>query len=216
MGIYPQACYWSPQRLLPRLSYVGETMVALPVALAAITAFLTLWALLRWNASRLPLPPGPRRTFLIGNLLDWPSNSKEWETFAEWHKRYGMLFAGRFDVDANSCLPGDLVSASVLGRTMIIINSFEVADALLNQKGSIYSDRPILPMATELVGWDRTIALLRNGDRHRYYRSLYQRVMGTHEAVQKYHALIEDETRHSMRRILSQHEPGDILKHLRM
>lgn len=128
----------------------------------------------------------------------------------------GRVVLSPLEIISQRAVQGDLVSVSVLGRTMIIVNSFAIADALLNRKGSIYSDRPVLPMATELAGWDRTIALLRSGDRHRYFRAMYQKVMGTEEAAQKFHPLIEDETLKSIRRILAEHGPDDILKHVRM
>lgn len=35
-----------------------------------------------------PLPPGPKKWPLLGNLLDMPS-SKEWVTFAEWGVKWG-------------------------------------------------------------------------------------------------------------------------------
>ena len=36
-----------------------------------------------------PLPPGPKRLPLLGNLLDMPTE-QEWLTFAEWGKKYGV------------------------------------------------------------------------------------------------------------------------------
>ncbi len=39
---------------------------------------------------RLPLPPGPRKRFLIKNLLDVPKHS-EWEVFLNWSKQYGSV-----------------------------------------------------------------------------------------------------------------------------
>ena len=39
---------------------------------------------------RLPLPPGPRKRFLIKNLLDVPKHS-EWEVFLNWGKQYGSV-----------------------------------------------------------------------------------------------------------------------------
>lgn len=36
-----------------------------------------------------PLPPGPQRMPVIGNLLDMPKE-REWVTWAEWGKRYGV------------------------------------------------------------------------------------------------------------------------------
>ena len=35
----------------------------------------------------LPLPPGPPKWPVLGNLLDFPSNA-EWETFERWGKEY--------------------------------------------------------------------------------------------------------------------------------
>lgn len=61
----------------------------LPTLLAAIVLFyVALWGL-RTPAHRLPLPPGPKRKPIIGNLLDWPINSKEWETFSRWQEQFG-------------------------------------------------------------------------------------------------------------------------------
>jgi hypothetical protein len=35
-----------------------------------------------------PLPPGPKKRLLLGNLLDMPT-SKEWTTFAAWGEQWG-------------------------------------------------------------------------------------------------------------------------------
>ena len=40
------------------------------------------------NAS--PLPPGPPKLPIIGNLFDMPTE-KEWLTFAQWGEKYGMI-----------------------------------------------------------------------------------------------------------------------------
>lgn len=36
------------------------------------------------------VPPGPKRRFLLGNLLDLP-REKEWLQFTEWSKQYGRF-----------------------------------------------------------------------------------------------------------------------------
>jgi hypothetical protein len=41
------------------------------------------------RSGRLPLPPGPKRKPIIGNLLEWPTDNKEWETFWKWREQYG-------------------------------------------------------------------------------------------------------------------------------
>ena len=53
--------------------------------------------------------------------------------------------------NATSIFPtGDIVSLSIFGRTLIILNSVEAANDLLYKKSSIYSDRPHLPMRGDL------------------------------------------------------------------
>jgi hypothetical protein len=46
--------------------------------------------------------------------------------------------------------PGDVVSVTVLGRSLIILNSAEIAVDMLDKKSAKYSDRPVLPMGGEL------------------------------------------------------------------
>ena len=49
-------------------------------------------ALLAWKyasaPARLPLPPGPKRRLIIGNLTDLPAENP-WLTYHEWAKTYG-------------------------------------------------------------------------------------------------------------------------------
>jgi hypothetical protein len=80
--------------------------------------------------------------------------------------------------------------ANLLGQRMLIINSSKVAGDLLgksmsyldavvvltgqspDKKSSIYSDRPVLMMGTELVGWRDALGMAPYGERFRDLRRL--------------------------------------------
>ncbi|KAF8176836.1 hypothetical protein K438DRAFT_2042554, partial [Mycena galopus ATCC 62051] len=61
------------------------------------------------------LPPGPKILLLVGAMLDMPSD-KEWITFSKWSDTWG-----------------DICSATVLGRSIIILGSAKVAVDLLDK-----------------------------------------------------------------------------------
>jgi cytochrome P450 len=110
--------------------------------------------------------------------------------------------------------PGDLVSATVLGQNIIIIGSYNVADALLNRKGSIYSDRPVFPMAGDLVGWSKETGLMQFGEQHRIHRTLLSKAIGSNDEMRKYHSMMETEVATCLYRLLHHHEPDQISKGL--
>ncbi|KAJ7882025.1 cytochrome P450 [Mycena olivaceomarginata] len=61
----------------------------------------------------------------------------------------------------------------VLGRPMIILDSYQAAVDLLDKKGLIYSDRPKFTLY-ELLGWDPTLTFLQYGERFNKHRQMHQ------------------------------------------
>jgi hypothetical protein len=84
------------------------------------------------NARGLPLPPGPKPLPLIGNLLDLPTG-EVWKTYREWEKLYG-----------------DIIYTNALGTHVIILNSLDAINDLMEKRGSIYSSRPRCVWVNEL------------------------------------------------------------------
>ncbi|KAJ7625709.1 cytochrome P450 [Roridomyces roridus] len=102
--------------------------------------------------SKLPLPPGPRKLPIVGNLFDVPE-TLQWETYARWSKEYNS----------------SIIHLDLAGKSMIVINSRDAAESLLEKRSSIYSDREDFPMVNDLTGWDFVF-----GDEWRIQRRLFE------------------------------------------
>ncbi|KAJ6533878.1 hypothetical protein DFH09DRAFT_846888, partial [Mycena vulgaris] len=73
-------------------------------------------------------PPGPPRDPMIGNLRQMPS-AKAPLVFHEWAKTYG-----------------DVVYLQIPGGSIIVLDSLQAAEDLLDERSAIYSDRPNFPL----------------------------------------------------------------------
>jgi cytochrome P450 len=98
---------------------------------------------------------------------------------------------------------GDISSLTVFGQTMIIVNSVEVAEDLLEARGANFSDRPVIPMGGELAGFNNALILSQYGDRMRKERKLFHQLFGTQAAVARFGPLISAEVHKLLRNLLS-------------
>ncbi|KAG2072078.1 cytochrome P450 [Suillus decipiens] len=162
------------------------------LCIAAIGAYIVKQVL---NKNSAPYPPGPRGWPLVGNIRDLPE-IKRWLTFAEWGKKYGPIS-----------------HIEILGQHIIVLNSVKHAVDMLDKKGTVYSDRPVLPMASELVGWKHVMGLLPYGDRFRQYRKNIHKIMGNRAALHVYHPIEEIETRRFLKRVFL--NPEQLQAHVR-
>lgn len=99
---------------------------------------------------------------------------------------------------------------------MVIINSLDAAIDLLEKKSAIYSDRPLMLMAGELMGWAHSLVLSPYGTRFRDIRRLLHRYVGSRgqlDKVEPFHPLIETEAHHFLRRTLD--SPERFVEHIR-
>ncbi|TFK43282.1 cytochrome P450 [Crucibulum laeve] len=170
--------------------------MAITIALDILFIVFGLFVVWRLSRSKFPapLPPGPRGFPLIGNVFDMPSE-QEWLTFTRWGQTW------------------DICSVTILGQTLVILNSAKMAFDMLDKKSALYSDRPVLQMGGELVGWKNTLVLLPYGDRFRRYRRLFHKLIGSPVAMKRFHHVEELETRRFLRNLLL--NPEDLPKHIR-
>ncbi|KAF4619930.1 hypothetical protein D9613_004665 [Agrocybe pediades] len=120
-----------------------------------------LWSLqklVRWltKSQPAPYPPGPKPKFLIGNALDIPS-VKSSKVYVEWEKKYNSK----------------ILHAEALGNHILVLNSLEDADELLEKRSKNYSDRPHIPLV-KILGWEFNISLMQFDDVWRLHRKICQ------------------------------------------
>ncbi|KAH0826412.1 cytochrome P450 [Lanmaoa asiatica] len=138
------------------------------VGLVALTIYLWRNRSAQAKLSKgFPLPPGPSRKPLVGNLFDVP-RSKNWHKFLEWKEQYG-----------------DLVYVEALGNRILIVNTLEAVSDLFESRHAIYSDRPGFTMVGELMRLNKSMPLLQYGEEWKRQRKFTHMALSP-EAVKKY------------------------------
>jgi len=113
----------------------------------------------------------------------------------------------------DSTVSGDISHIEIMGKHIVVLNSFDVAMEMLHKKSSKYSDRPILPMCGELVGCKYTLPLLPYGDLFRETRRKFHRFIGTHAVVKECHENGQLEVHRFLKRVLE--HPEQLALHIR-
>ncbi|KAG6903267.1 hypothetical protein C0995_000162 [Termitomyces sp. Mi166 len=126
------------------------------LATAAVAAVLVAWQVEKiLSRQKTPLPPGPPADPIIGHIRLIPPEGQD-VFFYELGKTYG-----------------DVVQLKIMGKSIIILNSVEAAVDLLDNRSSIYSDRPKLPVF-ELLGIADTLVFMHYGKYFRLQRRMVQ------------------------------------------
>ncbi|KAK6980734.1 cytochrome p450 [Favolaschia claudopus] len=94
-------------------------------------------------SERLPLPPGPKKLPIFGNIFDLALDSP-WKSYANWSKQYAS----------------DIIHLDLAGTSVIILSSVQAIEDLLEKRSSIYSDRADFPMIVDLMGWGFNIGFV--------------------------------------------------------
>nr|BED43016.1 cytochrome P450 monooxygenase [Trametes versicolor] len=114
---------------------------------------------LRRRKSSLPFPPGPPGLPVIGNALDIPTTNIA-QRLHDLAARYGKL-----------------VYFSVLGRSIIVLDSYDTACELLDKRSRNYSDRPDSVMAKLTTFADSNLPLISYGPRWRQHRRIFHQTL---------------------------------------
>ncbi|KAG2069085.1 cytochrome P450 [Suillus decipiens] len=135
---------------------------------AVLTISCVVITALRWfiknKQNKQRLPPGPVPLPLLGNFLS--IDTKEpWLTYTEWGATHGGL-----------------VFVRLLDQDVVLINSQRVAQALLDKRSRIYSDRPHLA-TLEPFGWSTDFVSTGYGDEWRLCRRLFHQTFHPDSAL---------------------------------
>ncbi|KAJ3785736.1 cytochrome P450 [Lentinula aff. detonsa] len=145
---------------------------------------------------RIPYPPGPSSSPIIGNIFRVNVAQGAWKVFAQMKEQYG-----------------DIIFLHGLGTTVLVLNSQKAVNDLLEKKGSSYSHRPVFTVAGELMGLDQSLALIPYGKEWREHRKLANIALSA-VSVQKYRAIQEELSALLNRDILE--KPDDFFMHVRL
>ncbi|KAG1824521.1 cytochrome P450 [Suillus subaureus] len=116
------------------------------------------------SSHRKNLPPGPTPIPFLGNVFDIKADAP-WVSYATMQKTYG-----------------DTIYTRALNMKIIVLNSEEVADELLEKRSRVYSDRPYI-VTSDLFGWEWATPIARYGERFRIHRRLYHQVFRSEAAL---------------------------------
>ncbi|KAF9063065.1 cytochrome P450 [Rhodocollybia butyracea] len=141
---------------------------------ASALLFLTLVLVLcaRWrNSPQYPLPPGPKKLPILGNLFDIPRKSFIWLDYIEMCRKYGS----------------DIIHLSALGNSIIVLDSAQAVSDLLEKRSSLYSSRPKSTMLNELLGWGGITIARPNDDIWKSQRRIFANTIPVTD-VKRFHA----------------------------
>ncbi|KAK6820189.1 hypothetical protein RU639_007484 [Aspergillus parasiticus] len=104
------------------------------LASSIVLLFLSWLVSSRSRKEQLPLPPGPPRLPIIGNLHQAPSG-QPWRKYKEWSDKYGPMISVRNGAS-----------------TTIIVSSWEIIKMHMERKNTIYSHRPPMLFFERVTG----------------------------------------------------------------
>ncbi|KAJ6597635.1 cytochrome P450, partial [Mycena vulgaris] len=152
---------------------------------------------IHWKRKRstLPLPPGPRKLPIVGNLFDIPSKL-QWETYFRWSQEFDS----------------DIIHLNVAGTSIVVLSSMEVIRDLFDRRSPLYSNRPQAPMITELMGWAEVFGFMDYGDRWRLQRKMFHEAFNV-GTTKQFHPQVRAATHSLLRFILR--DPHNLMDHMR-
>jgi hypothetical protein len=115
------------------------------IGLAATAIGSSVYLYHRGQGTKKRLPPSPPGSYpFIGHALVLP-NEQEHLVYNKWSKELNSKHVPvSIYLSLLSTSIGDIISLTAAGQTIIVLDSVEAANELLDRRSKIYSDRPQL------------------------------------------------------------------------
>ncbi|KJZ73928.1 hypothetical protein HIM_06596 [Hirsutella minnesotensis 3608] len=141
-------------------------------------------------------PPGPKPLPVFGNIFDMPP--KAVPEFQHWLKHKDKY--------------GPVSSLTILGKTLVFINSREAAQEILERNAHRTAGRPKVSYPVEAIGYGQSLAFRQHDDFHKRGRKAVHQFMGTQVAGARCSDALSAEVERYLSDVLA--DPGHLRKHL--
>lgn len=108
---------------------------------------------------------------------------------------------------------GDIVYFTAAGRDVVVLNTPQAVRDLLDKRSAIYSERPVLPFAGTILGFDKGAALAQHDETHKLTRKYISQAMGP-GVVKRYWGLQQYQTARFLQRLIN--KPDTLPSQLRL
>ncbi|KAI0061645.1 cytochrome P450 [Artomyces pyxidatus] len=152
------------------------------------------------RSHRIPVPPGPYRLPIIGNILSVPKHAV-WKTYAEWAQME----------NSTSLLILHITHNKFFGQLSVVINTKKALKELYEGRSSVYADRPQF-MTHKLMGWDFATPLMPYSDEWRIQRKIFHQTL--HSRASPVHHPVQLEKAGLLMKSLYD-EPHEFARHMR-
>jgi hypothetical protein len=148
----------------PTMKEIWETRILIT---GILLGFIVMFAVRYIKSPWRRLPPGPRGFPVIGNALQLMD--KSWLISRNCKERFGESPTHRLPkvvLKWDNGITGEIIYLDAAGQPTVILNGLKTAFDLLDHRASIYSDRPRLVMAHEILSNGLMVSLMNYGERY--------------------------------------------------
>ena len=132
------------------------------VVISSLAIGFIFFVVHRLKGHRLQLPPGPPGWPFIGSFLQL--RDEPWLKFSAWGKLYGTSCLFCIHIVRSFLCIGDVIYVNAVGQPMVVLNSRKSAVELLDRRAGIYTDRPTMIVANDILSDGLLLPIMSYGE----------------------------------------------------